>query len=85
MKKNMGSLDKAIRIILAIVIAVLYITKMVEGTFATILLLLGGVFLLTSIINFCPLYTLVGVNTCGVKNVKKEKHAHHKHDHKPLH
>jgi len=82
MKNNMGSLDKAVRIIVAIVIAVLYITKMVEGTFAIVLLVLGAVFLLTSIISFCPLYTLIGINTCGVNTEKKEKHAHHKHDHK---
>lgn len=67
MKANMGSLDKAIRIILAIVFAMLYITKMVEGTVATILLVLGGVFLVTSIINFCPLYTLFGISTCKTK------------------
>ena len=82
MKNNMGSLDKAVRIILAIVFAVLYITKMVEGTFAIVLLVAGAVFLLTSIISFCPLYTLIGINTCGVKSESKEKHAHHKHDHK---
>lgn len=82
MKNNMGSLDKAIRIILAIVFAVMYITKMVEGTFANVLLVAGAVFLLTSIISFCPLYTLIGINTCGVKNENTEKHAHHKHDHK---
>ncbi len=79
MKSNMGPLDKAIRIILAITFAALYITKMVEGTVGIILLVLGGVFLLTSIISFCPLYTLLGMNTCAVK---KEHEAHHKHDHK---
>ena len=82
MKHNMGSLDKAIRIILAIVFAGLYITKMIEGTFAIILLVVGAVFLLTSTISFCPLYALLGINTCGVKNKSNEKHAHHKHDHK---
>ncbi len=75
----MGSLDKAIRIILAITFAALYITKMVEGTVGTVLLVLGGVFLLTSIISFCPLYTLFGISTCPVKS---EHQAHHKHDHK---
>ena len=67
MKANMGSLDKAIRIILAIVFAMLYVTKMVEGTVATILLVLGGIFLVTSIISFCPLYTLFGISTCKTK------------------
>lgn len=78
MKANMGSLDKAIRIVLAIVFATLFITKMVEGTLALILLILGGVFLFTSIISFCPLYTLFGISTC---NVKEAKQKHHKHDH----
>ena len=67
MKANMGSLDKAIRVILAIVFAMLYITKTVEGTAGLVLLVLGGVFLLTSIISFCPLYTFLGMNTCKKK------------------
>ena len=60
MKANIGSLDKVIRIILAIAFAMLYITKMVEGTAGIILLVAGGVLLLTSIINFCPLYAIFG-------------------------
>jgi hypothetical protein len=60
MKANIGSLDKVIRIILAIVFAMLYITKMVEGTLGIILLVVGAVLLLTSIINFCPLYAILG-------------------------
>jgi hypothetical protein len=63
MKANMGSLDKAIRIVLAIVFAMLYITKMVEGTTGIILLAMGAVFLLTSVISFCPLYSIFGFNT----------------------
>ena len=67
MKTNMGSADKAIRIVLAIVFAGLYITKLVEGTVGIALLVFGGVFLLTSVISFCPLYTLLGMNTCEKK------------------
>jgi hypothetical protein len=67
MKSNMGSADKAIRIVLAIVFAGLYITKLVEGTVGLALLVLGGVFLLTSVISFCPLYTLFGMNTSEKK------------------
>ena len=67
MKSNMGSADKAIRIVLAIVFAGLYITKLVEGTVGLALLVIGGVFLLTSVISFCPLYTLFGMNTCEKK------------------
>ena len=67
MKSNMGSADKAIRIVLAIVFAGLYITQLVEGTIGVVLLVLGGIFLLTSIISFCPLYTILGINTCEKK------------------
>ena len=63
----MGSADKAIRIVLAIVFAGLYITKLVEGTIGLALLVIGGVFLLTSVISFCPLYTLLGMNTSEKK------------------
>ena len=64
MKNNMGTIDKVIRVALAAVFSYLYFTKTVEGTLATILLVLGGVFLLTSVISFCPLYTLFGISTC---------------------
>lgn len=64
MKTNMGRNDKMIRAILAIVFAVLYFTGTVSGTLGIILLILGGVFLATSMVGFCPLYTLLGINTC---------------------
>jgi len=64
MKKNMGNTDKIIRILVAIVIAGLFFTNIISGTLGIILLVLAGVFVLTSLISFCPLYTLVGVNTC---------------------
>ena len=67
MTKNMGTADRIIRILLAIVFGVLYFTGKVEGTLGTVLLVLGAVFLATSAISFCPLYKLVGLNTCGKK------------------
>lgn len=63
MKKNMGSLDKMIRVIVATVILVLYFTKIITGTLAIVLLVLAIVFSVTSFINFCPLYTILGINT----------------------
>lgn len=60
----MGSIDKIIRILIAIVIAVLFFTNVISGTLGIVLLVLAGVFVLTSLISFCPLYTLVGINTC---------------------
>ncbi|WP_439505586.1 YgaP family membrane protein [Sediminibacterium sp.] len=67
MKKNMGSIDKTIRIIIAAVIAGLYYANIITGTFGIVLLVLAGVFVLTSLVSFCPLYTLFGVSTCSTK------------------
>lgn len=67
MKKNMGSADRIIRFIIAVVVAVLYFTNTITGTLGIVLLVLAGVFVLTSLISFCPLYSLVGLNTCPVK------------------
>lgn len=64
MKKNMGSADRIIRLIIAAVIAVLFFTNVVSGTLGIVLLVAAGVFALTSLISFCPLYPLVGINTC---------------------
>jgi hypothetical protein len=64
MKKNMGSTDKIIRILIAIVIAALFFTNVISGTLGMVLLVLAGVFVLTSLISFCPLYTLFGMSTC---------------------
>jgi len=67
MKKNMGTVDKAIRIIVALLIGILFFTKVITGTLGIVLLVLAIVFLLTSLISFCPLYTLCGCSTCKVK------------------
>lgn len=60
----MGNIDKIVRILIALVIAVLFFTNIISGTLGIILLVLAGVFVLTSLMSFCPLYTLVGINTC---------------------
>ncbi|MHA7843945.1 MAG: YgaP family membrane protein [Winogradskyella sp.] len=67
MKKNMGNLDKGIRIVIAIAIALLYYFNVIEGTLAYVLMALAVVFLLTSFISFCPLYLPFGWNTCKRK------------------
>lgn len=67
MKKNMGSADKIIRLIIAAVIAYLYYNGTISGTLGIILLTFAGIFVLTSLISFCPLYSLIGLNTCPVK------------------
>ena len=63
----MGNADRAIRVIIAVLIAVLYFTNVISGTLGLILLIVAGVFVLTSLVSFCPLYSLVGINTCPVK------------------
>lgn len=68
MKKNMGSADRILRLLVAISLAWLYIAKVVTGSIGIVLLVLAVVFAITSLINFCPLYTLLGINTCAVKN-----------------
>ena len=70
MKKNMGTADRIIRIILAVIMGVLYFNHMVTGTLGTVLLILAVVFLLTSLVSFCPLYALVGLKTCKTKEQK---------------
>lgn len=61
MKKNIGTTDKTIRIILAVVI--LYFTSTLSGTAAVILLIIAGVLIVTSLINFCPLYSIFNIST----------------------
>lgn len=64
MKKNMGNTDKMIRIVLALVIVGLYVAKIITGTLGTIGLGVAAIFIITSLLNFCPLYTLIGIKTC---------------------
>ncbi len=67
MKKNMGILDRSLRVVAAILVSVLYFTGTITGTVALVVLGLGVVFLLTSLVSFCPLYTVVGISTCATK------------------
>lgn len=67
MKKNMGTADRIIRVIIAAIIAVLFLTDVIEGTLGIILLVLAGVFVLTSFIKVCPLYMPCGISTCARK------------------
>lgn len=63
MKKNMGKTDKLLRIIVAMVIGLLYLNNTISGMFGMVLIVLAMVFLLTSLINFCPLYLPFGIDT----------------------
>ncbi|MCB0694293.1 MAG: DUF2892 domain-containing protein [Saprospiraceae bacterium] len=63
MTKNMGTIDRTIRIILAIILGLLYYNGTITGTLGLVLVILGVVFLLTSAISFCPLYLPFGLST----------------------
>lgn len=63
MKSNVGVIDKIIRIVIALIFIVLYFTQLVTGSLGIVLLVLAGVFILTSIVGFCPLYLPFGINT----------------------
>ena len=67
MKKNMGSTDKLIRLIIAAVIATLYALGYISGTLGIVLIIVAVIFAGTSFINFCPIYKVFGINTCKVK------------------
>ena len=63
----MGNADKGIRIVAALAIALLYYFEVISGTFAYVLMALAIVFLITSFLNFCPLYAPFGWSTCKTK------------------
>lgn len=68
MTKNMGTIDRVLRTLIAIAIGVLYLTGVITGTIAIVLLVLAVVFLLTSFLSFCPLYAPFGIRTCKTKS-----------------
>lgn len=63
MKKNMGTIDRTVRIVVALVIAILVFTNVLTGTLGYILLALAAIFVVTSLLSFCPLYIPFGINT----------------------
>jgi hypothetical protein len=63
MKKNVGSIDKGIRILVALILVVLYFTNVISGTLGIIILALSAVFVITSLLSFCPIWKVLGLNT----------------------
>ena len=72
MKKNLGPTDRTVRVMLAIVVVVLYATNMISGTLAIILLAISAIFILTSLVSFCPIYAILGLSS-----ERKKGHASH--------
>lgn len=63
MVKNMGKLDKTLRIAVAVIITILYFTHVINGTLAIVLGIFAIIFLLTSLVGTCPLYIPLNINT----------------------
>lgn len=67
MKKNMGSVDRIVRVVIAAVILILFLTEVISGTLGIVLLALAAIFVLTSLVKVCPLYLPFGISTCKKK------------------
>ncbi|WP_120077110.1 YgaP family membrane protein [Aurantiacibacter odishensis] len=65
MTKNMGSLDRTLRIVAALVLIALAATGTITGTWAIVAYVVAAVFIVTSLVRFCPAYLPFGINTCG--------------------
>ncbi len=68
MKKNMGSTDQIIRVLIAVVVAALFFTKVISGVLGIVLLAVAGIFVLTSVVSFCPIYAVFGLSSCPVES-----------------
>lgn len=68
MKKNMGFADRTIRSLVALIIIALYYSEVISGTFGIVLIAISAIFLLTSLVSFCPLYVLFGLSTCKTES-----------------
>ncbi|WP_075351530.1 YgaP family membrane protein [Algoriphagus marinus] len=69
MRKNMGNADRTIRLVVAAVLVVMYFSGVISGTLGLIGLVVAAIFTLTTILGYCPLYSLIGVKTCKVREV----------------
>jgi hypothetical protein len=63
MGKNVGTIDKVIRILIAVVVAILYFTNVISGTLGIILLVVAGILVLTSLVSVCPIYLMLGLSS----------------------
>lgn len=70
MKKNMGTIDRGIRLIVAGVLGILIATNALEGTMMWVAGTVAAVFVLTSVVSVCPLYSILGIRTCPVDSTK---------------
>ncbi|MBN1823186.1 MAG: DUF2892 domain-containing protein [Endomicrobiales bacterium] len=75
MKKNVGTADRVVRVVLALVIAALVFGKFVSGILALVLGALALILVFTAVVGWCGIYSLLGVNTCPVKPSEESKHT----------
>ena len=68
MQKNVGTIDRAIRAVVGIALLAAYFLGAVGGTMGIVALVIGIVMLGTAALGWCPPYSLLGINTCGVKH-----------------
>jgi len=67
MKKNMGAIDRTLRLVFAVIFVILYLSDVVTGTWGMVMLIVALMFVVTSLISFCPLYLPFGISTCPKK------------------
>ncbi len=70
MKKNMGAVDKLVRLVVALLIIIAYYQEIVTGVLAIVFLIVSGIFVLTSLVSICPLYSIFGIKTCPLEKKK---------------
>jgi hypothetical protein len=63
MKKNMGNVDKSVRVAAALIVVALYFMNVISGVVGAMLLVVAAIFVVTSLVGFCPLYTVLGIST----------------------
>ena len=68
--KNMGSADRILRVVVALIVGVLFFTEVITGILAIVLLIVAGIFLLTSLVSTCPLYLPFGIKTFKKKETE---------------
>ena len=68
MHQNVGKTDRYIRVVLAVLLLGLVLSDTVNGTMATIALVVAGIMAFTAWVRFCPLYALIGANTCPTRH-----------------
>ncbi|MEO9005057.1 MAG: DUF2892 domain-containing protein [Ginsengibacter sp.] len=73
MKANIGPIDKSVRVLIAALVLVLYFTNVISGTLAVILLIVASVLLITTFINFCPIWHFLGISTKRKKYIEQQE------------